>query len=159
MAKLNQLKTEAEPLLEQKAKIDNHAHRYKDCTFCMTSLGIHLWEDASSSKASICPVSQLCILPLVLTGSLQLRPNKSFREKVLPDFFFGIGIPVKSITWAKQAFYKPTLSACRVSKAVLWTGLAVFTAQVVLYARLTFWELSWWAPFVGAFLLQCIRKV
>ena len=32
---------------------------------------------------------------------------------------------------------------CRVSKAVLWTGLAVFTAQVVLYARLTFWELSW----------------
>lgn len=33
--------------------------------------------------------------------------------------------------------------AHRVSKAVLWTGLVLFTVQVVLYFRLTFWELSW----------------
>jgi len=33
--------------------------------------------------------------------------------------------------------------AHRVSKAALWGGLVLFTSQVILYFRLTFWELSW----------------
>lgn len=37
MAKLDQLKTEAEPLLQQKAKIDNHAHRQDSNRSCMSA--------------------------------------------------------------------------------------------------------------------------